>query len=85
MVGNKIEEQNTMDRKRSCKHLKKSGVFFQPPEVDAGETLMSAPLTFVPFPFIARALKVLAVLTSVLLVVFIPCYKNSNKILECVC
>ena len=50
-----------MERKRSCKDLKKSGLFFRPPDVDAGEILISAAVAFVPVPFIARALKVVAV------------------------
>ena len=39
-------------------------MFFRPPDIDAGEILISAALAFVPFPFIARALKVLAVLVT---------------------
>ena len=80
MVENKIEEQKKLWRKYvavNILHVKSQEFFSGRPTFGAGK---SAALIFVPFPFIARALKVLAALTSVLPVVLNPCYENSNRI-----
>ena len=77
-------QKQTMEKKVAVNIFKREKCFSGRPTSDAGKTLpwpeISAQLTFIPFPFIARAFKVFAVRTSVLLVVFTPCYENSNKI-----